>query len=163
MADSTKFECGRCGWITHHKCGAKAPFDFLALRGVEEPCSRCSGLGCYLYSHGSTWQGGMGTAGGRIDICDLCWGTGDANRAGVDLRKLTSDRKDWESHQAAEWLAKRLGLRIGGMSAYVRRLSILAEKESRRRKIPEGYDTWFWARTWESLSNILLKLCEEFG
>lgn len=62
---------------------------FLLQRGVEIPCKRCSGLGVAVYGDSSTWRRG-GCAGQVItsDICDLCWGTGDANRKGADLKAI---------------------------------------------------------------------------
>lgn len=48
-------------------------------RGVRNPCSKCSGWGVRWYSSGSTWRGGMGTASCALDVCDCCWGSGDAD------------------------------------------------------------------------------------
>lgn len=58
------------------------------LYSVEDPCPRCSGLGRKSYGNTTGWRG---TAGGSMmttDVCDECWGTGEAHRKGADLRKL---------------------------------------------------------------------------
>lgn len=63
----------------------------VRLRGVETLCEKCKGLGSYAYASTATWQ--RGGAGGQtitLDVCDECWGTGDARRAGADLRRMTS-------------------------------------------------------------------------
>lgn len=60
----------------------------LMLRGIEDPCKACSGSGVKAYSNTTTWAGGIGGQMITSDICDKCWGTGDAYRKGVNLRVL---------------------------------------------------------------------------
>ncbi len=65
----------------------EATLDLLrSLRGFDTPCERCHGAGCYSYSSTATWRGGMGGQAFTTDVCDACWGTGDAHQRGVDLR-----------------------------------------------------------------------------
>lgn len=60
----------------------------LSARGVDVACERCAGLGVYMYSDSTTWSHGAGGQGSPTDVCDVCWGTGDAHRKGVDLAAL---------------------------------------------------------------------------
>ena len=50
------------------------------LRGVRVPCSGCGGTGIQIYNDESTWQHVDG-APARLtkDICEHCWGSGDAH------------------------------------------------------------------------------------
>lgn len=67
----------------------KLTASFLSWRHVDEPCTRCRGAGVLPYGDTSTWRRG-GLAGQRItvDVCDQCWGTGDAHRTGANIREL---------------------------------------------------------------------------
>jgi hypothetical protein len=65
--------------------------EILTLRGVEDPCPGCYGLGCCAYPNTATWLKGVGGQTITIDVCDKCWGTGDKNRTGADLRKLRDE------------------------------------------------------------------------
>lgn len=58
------------------------------IRGVEIPCKHCSGLGVRAYGSTATWHGGAGGMMITSDVCDCCWGSGDAHRK-------------WPSHRAA--------------------------------------------------------------
>jgi len=60
----------------------------LAWRGVRSPCPKCTGAGRRGYPGGQTWRGGMGTTLVTWDVCDGCWGSGDADAPGVDLRAM---------------------------------------------------------------------------
>lgn len=63
--------------------------DILDARGVKTACKKCNGLGVRMYGDSSTWhKGGMAGQVLTHDVCDVCWGSGDANRHGADLRKL---------------------------------------------------------------------------
>lgn len=57
-----------------------------AVRGVENPCQLCGGLGKYTYGDTTTWRGGCGGQTATTDICDKCWGSGDATKPWTDLR-----------------------------------------------------------------------------
>lgn len=57
-------------------------------RGVKAPCPRCCGWGRRCYASTATWRGGMGGAMTTDDVCDACWGTGDAHNRGADLREM---------------------------------------------------------------------------
>lgn len=67
--------------------------EFLAWRGVEIPCSACQGSGVAVYGGTSTWRGGAGGQTITTGVCDQCWGTGDAHRKGIDLRRLKNERE----------------------------------------------------------------------
>lgn len=62
-------------------------------RGVEVPCEKCSGIGVRAYPNTATWAGGIGGSMVTPDVCDVCWGTGDKHRKGVNLRTLRQRTK----------------------------------------------------------------------
>ena len=61
--------------------------DFLELRDITTPCKNCNGIGKTTYGSTATWHGGIGGCAMRRDICNVCWGSGDALHHGIDLRK----------------------------------------------------------------------------
>ena len=72
----------------------EAYFAMLRARGVDEPCDKCDGLGRFNYPNTGTWRASKGMVVGRaftMDVCDACWGSGDAKRHGVDLRELEAE------------------------------------------------------------------------
>jgi hypothetical protein len=93
----------------------------LEWRGVDTPCTMCSGSGVRAYSNTSTWHGGMGGNMFTNDVCDACWGTGDEHRKGVNLREFTAQRKAWEADQCLQYLGQRLGTNLGGMKLRIAR------------------------------------------
>lgn len=66
---------------------------FLAWRGVDTPCRGCGGAGTRSYGSTATWRGGVGGQSMTSDVCDRCWGTGDADRHGTNLRELNERMK----------------------------------------------------------------------
>ena len=56
--------------------------------GIEEICPACSGRGTRGYGSTSTWHGGIGGQMMTGDICDKCWGSGDAKNPWLNLRIL---------------------------------------------------------------------------
>jgi hypothetical protein len=70
--------------------------DFLSRRGIEidlgdEPCRACSGYGYRAYGSTATWRGGIGGQMITGDICDLCWGSGNAKKPWLNLRRVSKD------------------------------------------------------------------------
>jgi hypothetical protein len=133
----------------------------IRLRGVQDPCAKCHGLGVYAYASGATWRGGMGTASIEYDVCSVCWGSGDKYRRGVDLRAITAERQAWDERQVIGYLSRRLGVDLGDTAQYVRDLADLADKEARRRKIPDGKREFWWRRSWEMLASMLRDLAKQ--
>ena len=85
---------------------------FVKYRGVETPCEVCAGLGVRSYDNSSTWSHGVGCASMTTDVCDQCWGTGDAQRHGVNLRGLTAERiRELEAENAR--LRERMEIVLG--------------------------------------------------
>lgn len=112
---------------------------FLKERNVGTPCSACHGMGVKWYSSGATWHGGMGTASCEKDVCDTCWGSGDAEKHWLDLRENAKERSRWEASQVVAWFKDRVGF---ASDTILRRsfdeLDRVLDKETRRRKLPEG-------------------------
>lgn len=75
--------------------------EFLEMRGIEKPCPKCEGMGVRAYPSTSTWRGGIGGSMITSDVCNGCWGTGDADRKGVDLRKLAGMEAALAAERAA--------------------------------------------------------------
>ena len=56
-------------------------------------CKKCAGIGRRSYPNTATFMSGPGVIAGQAiteDVCDVCWGTGDSNRPGQDLRELVT-------------------------------------------------------------------------
>lgn len=79
------------------------------------------------YGSGAAWRGGMGTASSMVDVCDVCWGSGDANRHGEDLRALRDGEAQRVARGAAERLARAAGAPLEGTAAA--RTALIAELE----------------------------------
>ena len=142
----------------YQRGAAMATAQILRIRGVNSPCDTCAGYGWRQYSHGSTWRGGMGTAAFCADVCDQCWGSGDANRQGMNLRLMEAKRKAWDADQCYQWLASQLGGSLSLIRPRLGQLAELCEKQERRRKLPDGETDWAWQSSWHALSEILRRL-----
>lgn len=118
-----------------------AEFNILRRRGVIVPCTRCNGLGWRAYSSGSTWRGGMGTTSIAYDVCDVCWGSGDQHRHGVDLRKLEAEEADRVAFRASTLLADRCGVHLSVLWPALEELAKELDAAGRqRRPRPSGWD-----------------------
>jgi hypothetical protein len=51
-------------------------------------CPKCKGFAEIMYASTSTWRGGGGGSAITTGVCDQCWGTGQTDKSGPDLRKL---------------------------------------------------------------------------
>jgi len=67
-------------------------------------------------------------------------------------------RDAWEEDQCMRWLSQKLGIGIASVASTILELADLADKQSRKRKIPEGRDPYWWARNWEMIALMLRKL-----
>lgn len=118
-----------------------------------ERCPTCQGRGSRIYGNGATWHGGMGTASMQQDVCDVCWGTGDADCPGTNARQLIAEANARNVVNAGEWLASQLCLRY---EAVQERLPALAEK-LRKVRVPG-----FWhGQDMDRLAAVLEKLAGE--
>ena len=55
---------------------------------ISKPCPRCGGRGKRVYRNTSAWHYGAGGNMATTDICDACWGSGDKDHPGINLRVL---------------------------------------------------------------------------
>lgn len=95
--DSCPADCAQCQKLrdwARDEARAQTRESFLSWRGVETPCSRCDGAGVRVYADSSTWRRKPAGQALTTDVCDACWGTGDANRKGADLRRLDRARDE---------------------------------------------------------------------
>lgn len=67
---------------------------FLEYRGITTPCKKCNGTGSRLYPDITTWSHGIGGQLMTQDICDCCWGSGDADNPWTNLRKVNAIYKE---------------------------------------------------------------------
>jgi HEAT repeat protein len=78
----------------------------------------------------------MGTTKSERDICDTCWGTGDADRHGLDLRKLKADEDVRVAERAAELLARAVGASLDNCRPAIAYLIGVIDKVSNKRGAP---------------------------
>ncbi|VVB53302.1 Uncharacterised protein [uncultured archaeon] len=64
----------------------------MAMKDIDVLCPKCQGWGSKTYSSTATWRGGIGGQVMTTDVCDKCWGSGDATKPWTDLRKLRYSR-----------------------------------------------------------------------
>lgn len=117
---------------------------FLEWRGIEpaDACEKCRGKGSYVYGHGSTWRGGMGPACTAEDICDGCWGSGNARRPWTDLRKQRDEEAGRVARKAAELFAERAGTSLTVCHEGVAELAAELERMANGRK---RRASWFYS------------------
>lgn len=82
---------------------------WLAERGVTDRCPSCDGDGRKMYANTSTWRKGFGGQAITHDVCDVCWGTGDRFRQGVNLREWRDRQAADTARHAVELLARAAG------------------------------------------------------
>ena len=123
-------------------------------------CDRCRGLGTYMYGNGATYRRGMGVASMTIDICDQCWGSGDADRTLTNIKELEDGIKRIRDDSAFQYIARYFGLNFLSLKKRFLQLADIAEAQTRKRKIPEHEDAWQWNRDWETIAVLIKKLCQ---
>lgn len=112
----------------------------LAWLGIEEPCKGCGGRGRRSYPSTSGWRGGIGGAAMTEDVCDDCWGTGDARRSGVDWRRMRENYERQANDARLADLAKMCGANLLALKPALAELVAALEREGRRRKaVPDHY------------------------
>ncbi len=63
-------------------------FNWRGIDNVNNVCEACQGSGKKTYANTTTWRGGIGGQALTSDVCDECWGSGDIENKGADLREL---------------------------------------------------------------------------
>ena len=91
------------------------------------------------------------------DVCDVCWGTGDESRKGVDLRKQRDEFNAAIVLEAAKLLSTAVGAYLTVTRPAITALAEEVEKLSRGRKERPDY-FYDLAR---SLANTLRRMGEE--
>lgn len=106
----------------------QAVFDeFIADRGVDTPCENCNGLGTICYPDSNTWRESSGRVVLRMfthDVCNVCWGTGDEHRHGVNLQEIEATT----NLRIAQVTVDRLA-RVAGATLKVSRKAVDALRE----------------------------------
>ena len=67
--------------------------DMLLWRGIDRSvgdaqCPDCGGSGVKVYGDTSTWRKGIGGQMITADVCDKCWGSGNAQKPWLNLRTM---------------------------------------------------------------------------
>lgn len=110
----------------------------LYWRGIDEEyggakvCNACGGSGQRGYGSTSTWHGGVGGQQITGDVCDKCWGSGDLNNKGADLRRLTSELQGAKRELAAaqQSAKEQFGLGLERAAEIVKSLDTDGDAES---------------------------------
>lgn len=92
------------------------------------------------------------------DVCDTCWGSGDANRPWTNLRELRDTERDRIAKAAGKLLADSLGVELERTKPAIGHLCDVLDKQARRRKPPTGDDFWshrYWEIVCSGLSSAL--------
>lgn len=100
----------------------------------------------------------MGVASPTADVCDVCWGSGDAHRHGENLRAAQAKRHAWDEALAIGYLACRLGTSSTMMRKRLCELAALCEGQARRHKMPAGTDRFWWKQSWNALADLFRKM-----
>jgi hypothetical protein len=104
-------------------------------------CAQCGGWGTYLYPDSGTWRdAGIVCHAFTPDVCDECWGSGDALHPGADLRKMEAAMEAEVRRRALTLWLDALGTEYAkGRGAWLRpaieRICILLETAAIRRRI----------------------------
>jgi hypothetical protein len=114
--------------------------EVLRLRGVEAPCEACHGMGAMWYPNTSTWRYTAG-GGSTRDVCDSCWGTGDADRQGVNLRKMAAEEDARVAARSVVLLGESVGVEMETMRPAV--LALVKELESLSKTKNKPRPPWF--------------------
>lgn len=136
----------------------RAHEDMLRQRGVRDPCETCRGYGVCSYGNTSTWRRGVGGAAITRGVCDVCWGSGDADpeRAWLDLRTLDEWVASAVAERALHALEDACGARLTTTKPSVMQIVEVLEKLANGRK------TSFWtAPLAQGLANILRRAVGE--
>lgn len=126
------------------------------MRGVEDPCPRCQGMGRRSYGSTATWRGGIGGQSITDDVCDVCWGTGDKFRRGVDLRRMMREEESRVAERAGTLLAEQCGTYLSNMRPALREVAAeLARLGRGRKERPQ-----FFYNACAILSRRLVEACD---
>lgn len=117
----------------------------LDWRGVSVPCPRCTGSGQCLYGSTATWRGGIGGQAMTWDVCDACWGSGDAERQGADLRVLHAHAASAHKAVAAAVEARAVELDAKASAALATSDEARAEGDYERADVEHARGTAFQA------------------
>lgn len=108
----------------------------LRWRGVRTACVTCNGSGGRWYGSGATWRGGAGTATPEHDVCDSCWGSGDAERPWMDLRKHLAEVDMHIAERAVDLLARSVGATMHNTHPAIAVIVDMLDKLANRRGAP---------------------------
>jgi len=96
-----------------------------------------------------------------LDVCDGCWGSGDSNRKGEDLRAWRDRDREMSRRQAFKYLKSTFGATLSSLRKDLLIFADIIEKETRRRKLPEGTDEFWYRNNAETFAKSIRRLCGE--
>lgn len=97
----------------------------------------------------------MGASAVTIDVCDVCWGSGDAHSPGENLQEWRDREQRLMVESSSRWLRDRLGADISSLRSMLAFLAEEVERLSRKRKVPDGMDEFWFRRAMELFSSVL--------
>lgn len=128
------------------------------LGEVIKDCKDCSGTGWKVYSHGSTWRGGIGTTAFCTDQCNMCWGSGSSSRPWPNVKELEQKRKQATEEEVVEWINRNSGCSLLTATDGFEELLRVLEKQERRRKMSPGVDAFWYSSTIRIMIDMMTKL-----
>lgn len=126
-------------------------------RNIEgDFCPKCNGWGVLTYPSTATWRGGIGGAAMTSDVCDACWGTGDASRSGADLRKLRNEEDARVARRAVSLITDSVAATAKSTRPALEALCAELDRLARgRKKRP-----WFFREAAAAIARILRRSME---
>ena len=95
------------------------------------------------------------------DVCDVCWGSGEAERPFTNLREWMERDLEMSREQSFKYLQSYLGGNYKTMKSILLHFADLIEKETRKRKIPEGFEEFWYKQYAERFAFVIRRLCGE--
>jgi hypothetical protein len=135
--------------------------ELRARRHIEGTiCKACHGWGGIWYPNTATWRrGGFSGQAFTWDVCDTCWGSGDSDATWTDLRKLRDEEAQRVNDAAANLLAGDCGQGLRSLRNAQLALADIIEALGKKRKLPQGVDTF----AWHPLTSLLVKRLRAFA
>jgi hypothetical protein len=130
-------------------------------KGITTPCTQCGGVGTYMYSNTATWrQSGIAGQAFTRDVCDHCWGSGDEDKHGCDLRKMTLKHRRRDRVDALKHISAMLGCNMSTTKVYVSYYADVIATMAKKRKPPIGDDIFLYKHMTDSFASLLRQLTD---
>lgn len=108
----------------------------ISFGAPERPCPACKAQGYKWYGSTATWRGGIGGQAMTQGVCDTCWGSGDLDYPGYNIREAEAKVAQRVESLAFDHLERRMGqgLQLGvGIGELCAELDRYAKKRKATR------------------------------